>query len=220
MRPNIIIYDLEILRGVPGRNGERIDGIEYCGGWHDHANMGITVLGVYDYREDMYRVFCGDNKREWANLVNDRRPLCVGFNNIPFDNSVLRATAGWSVPNEAECYDLLREIWACAGLGPDFVYPSHAGYGLDAVCERNFGLRKSGHGALAPVQWQQGDFGAVIDYCLNDVRMTKCLMDKVLAREVIIDPKDMRRLLLRDVPVGFGMPMLGAEVRRLGLQGP
>jgi hypothetical protein len=194
---NIVVYDLEILRAVPGRNGEMTEGIEYCAGWHDHANMGITVLGVYDYREDMYRVFCGDNKLQWANLLDQRRPLCVGFNSIPFDNAVLAATAGWVPPIEEECYDLLREIWAAAGLGQDFNFRTHGGYGLDAVCERNFGLRKSGHGALAPVQWQQGDFGAVIDYCLNDVRMTKLLMDRALAGEQIIDPKTNKDLTLR-----------------------
>jgi hypothetical protein len=203
MKPNIIIYDLEILRAIPNRNGECELGIEYCAGWHDHANMGIAVLGVYDYAENRYRVFCLDNKHEFANLVGERRPLCVGFNNIAFDNVVLGATHGWQAPAEGECYDVLRETWAAAGLGPEFAIPSHVGFGLDAICERNFGLRKSGNGALAPVQWQLGDFGTVIDYCLTDVWLTKQLMDTVLAGEPVISPKDGRTLMLR-VPEAMG----------------
>jgi hypothetical protein len=104
---NIIIYDLEILRAIPDRNGRRDEGIEYCEGWHDHANMGITVLGVFDYAEDRYRVFCLDNNQEFTNLVSERRPLCVGFNNIRFDNAVLSATHGWHPPprrNAMTCY--------------------------------------------------------------------------------------------------------------------
>ena len=184
---NTIIYDLEIVSAIPNKDGSRLDGIEYCSGWHDHASMGISVLGVYDYAEDRYRVFCGDNKEAFASMM--KGALCVGFNNIPFDNAVLSATAGWESPKEEQCYDLLRETWIASGLGPDFTYPDHAGYGLDAVCEANFGLKKSGSGAQAPYDWQCGNFGTVIDYCLNDVLLTKRLFDAVLRGDYIKSPK-------------------------------
>lgn len=195
--PNIVIYDLEILRAVPDRSGKREEGIEYCAGWHDHANMGITVLGAYDYNADRYRVFCGDNKVDWLNLIDAPDTLLVGFNNIPFDNAVLRATRGWGDPDDPKCYDLLREIWAAAGNGPTFTPATHAGYGLDAMCEKNFGTRKTGNGALAPIAWQLGNFGEVIDYCLNDVRLTKQLFDKVRLNGFLISPKDGSTLTLR-----------------------
>jgi hypothetical protein len=35
--------------------------------------------------------------------------------------------------------------------------------------QETFGLAKTGHGAMAPVWWQQGHHSKVIDYCLNDV---------------------------------------------------
>lgn len=190
-----LIYDIEIVKAIPNKTGPLEKGISYCAGWHDHANMGVSVVGCYDYAEDRYRVFCGDNMRELGDLMHGR--LLVGFNSIPFDNAVLSACFSWGFQDD-ECYDLLREIWAAAGLGPKFTYPSHAGYGLDAVCEKNFGQSKSGNGALAPVIWQQGKIGAVIDYCLNDVRLTKRLFDRVLAGEKIISPKNGSMLTLRD----------------------
>lgn len=195
----VLIYDIEIVRAIPNKDGSRLEGIEYCEGWHDHANMGISVIGAYDYAEDRYRVFCKDNFGEFMKFVAGSH-LLVGFNNIPFDNQVLNLELGepdWRIP-DGRCYDLLRESWAAAGLGPNFEYPSHAGYGLDAICARNFGTRKSGNGALAPVLWQRGQIGEVIDYCLNDVRLTKQLLDTVIAGKTITSPVDGQALTLKN----------------------
>jgi hypothetical protein len=54
------------------------------------------------------------------------------------------------------------------------------------------------------VQWQRGDFGTVIDYCLTDVYLTKQLMDRVLAGEPIVSPKTGRTLMLRIPEVATG----------------
>jgi hypothetical protein len=158
--------------------------------------MGISVIGVYDYQEDRYRTFCDDNKAEFIELQK-RDPLCVGFNNIPFDNAVITATDGWLAPLDSRCYDLLREIWIASGLDPTFNRKTHGGVGLDAVCEKNFGTKKSGNGALAPVDWQRGKYGTVIDYCLNDIRLTKQLFDLVLSGKPVINPKTGAELMLR-----------------------
>lgn len=192
-----LIYDIEIVNAVPVRREPRHEGIKYCEGWHDHANMGVSVIGCYDYAEDRYRVFCEDNKEAFF-AAADAADVLVSFNGIAFDNQVIRCC--WSSadfqPSE-KCYDLLVEIWAASGLGPSFVYPSHAGFGLDAVCAANFGTRKTGHGALAPVDWQRGRIGNVIDYCLNDVRLTKQLFDHVLAGNPLKCPKTGAALSMR-----------------------
>lgn len=196
-----LIYDIEIVKAIPSNKETRVDGIEYCAGWHDHAHMGVSVIGCYDYAEDRYRGFCADNIGEFAALCRNRR-FIVGFNSIPFDNAVLTSAYpqfdyAWHDDPVGHCYDLLREVWAAAGLGPKFKYPSHAGYSLDACCEANFGTRKTGSGALSPVLWQQGRVGEVIDYCLNDIRLTKQLFDAVLSGVQIKSPKDGTMLTLR-----------------------
>ena len=191
-----IIYDCEIIKAVPPNDGVgRMQGIEYCEGWRDFANMGVSVTGVYDYGERRYRVFCKDNLAELAKLIAER-DLCVGFNSIPFDNALLLASQ-WPTPPAEKSYDLLRETWLADGLGPEFKYPSHIGYSLDQICEGNFGMRKSGNGAFAPVLWQQGRIGEVIDYCLNDVRMTKAFFDCVMRGDTITSPVTGKDLLLR-----------------------
>ena len=192
-----IIYDIEILRAIPNKDGSKLEGIEYCGGWNDHANMGITVIGAYDYQEDRYRVFCKDNFQRFIARAAQPDMLLVGFNSIAFDNAVIGAELQIPFP-EGICYDLLRESWVAAGLGPKFEYPSHIGYGLDAMCARNFGTKKTGDGAVAPVLWQRGEIGQVIDYCLNDVRLTKQLFDAVLAGKSITNPTNGKALTLRN----------------------
>lgn len=196
-----LIYDIEIINAVPVNNEPPVYGVNYCEGWHDHANMGVSVIGCYDYHEDRYRVFCNEGFPEFKALAADR--LCVGFNSIRFDNAVLRA-CGIADLAESNCYDILRELWIAAGVGDadPFDFKLHGGYWLDATCERNFGTKKTGNGALAPVLWQQGRYGEVIDYCLNDVKLTKQLFDRALSGEPIISPKDGGNLTLQMPPVG------------------
>ena len=188
----MLVYDLEIVKAIPDKSGACKDGIEYCEGWQDHKNMGISVIGAYDYLEQKYRVFCKDNFAEFQKLV-DKSNCLVGFNNIGFDNKVLREN-GIEILDE-NCYDILVGVWVGDNLEPMFSYPSHIGYGLDAICIANFGDHKSGHGALAPVHWQEGKIGAVIDYCINDVKLTKNLLDYIIRYGAIKSPKEKDKLI-------------------------
>lgn len=190
----ILVYDCEIIKGILGRNDVAIPGIEYCDGWRDFANMGISVIGAYDYEDDRYRVFLADNFDEFQTLV-DQRKVIIGFNSLAFDNHLCEAN-DINVP-DSKSWDLLVETWKGAGLGPAFQYPSHAGYGLNAVAGANIGQHKSGHGALAPVLWQQGKIGQVVDYCLQDVALTKKLFDRVIQRESLVNPKTGAYLVVR-----------------------
>lgn len=194
-----VVYDIEIERAIAGEGELRQEGVEYCEGWKDYEGMGISVVGCYDYVEDRYRVFCKDNLEEFGGLLGVRE-LYVGFNSVAFDNKVLRLHLKDEVP-EGRCYDLLREMWAAHGLGPEFRSPSHKGFSLDATAGANFGRGKTGSGAAAPVQWQRGEVGSVIDYCLTDVWLTKRLFDKVREEGGLLSPRDKRFVYLR-VPDG------------------
>ena len=194
---SILVYDIEIVKGICPVNEAPIPGIEYCEGWHDHAGMGISVINAYDYYEDRYRCFCEDNFDAFQELVEDREVIC-GFNSIRFDNAVCEAN-GIEVP-ELKSYDILREMWLSAGLGAEFNRTTHRNYGLDKTGEVNLGQNKTGHGALAPVQWQRGEIGKVIDYCLGDVWITKRLLDLILIRQELISPADGMTMLRMPIP--------------------
>lgn len=188
----MLVYDLEIRKAIPSKDAPAEPGIEYCAGWGDHKNMGISVLCAYDYVEDRYRVFCEDNMQEFKALCEKRNCL-VSFNGIGFDNKVLSEN-GIVLPVEA-CYDILVEVWKGDNLEPMFKYPTHIGYGLDAISQANFGDSKSGNGALAPMLWQRGDIGSVIDYCIKDVKLTKKLLDHIIVHGEIKSPKDNGKII-------------------------
>jgi hypothetical protein len=198
----MIIYDCEIRLAIPSKDGMVLPGVEYCQGWRDFPKMGLACIGVYDYREERYRVFCQDNFHEFQRLVYET-DLVVGFNSLAFDNILCAFNGIHILKNKS--YDLLAEIWAGCGLGPKFEQPSHDGFGLSAVCKANFGCEKTGDGVMAPVLWQRGNIGAVIDYCLNDIRLTKMILDQVVEVGKVWDPRDGQREI---------------EVRKPGADGP
>lgn len=62
---------------------------------------------------------------------------------------------------------------------------------MNAIIQSNFpGEAKNGHGGFAPVLWQRGEVMAVVDYCLQDVRLTKILFHKIIEEKRIISPKN------------------------------
>ena len=183
-----VIYDIEIEKAILGKDETRIKGIEYCDGFRDFENMGVSVIGACEYETGRYRVFCKDNFDEFQKLVNDA-DFVVDFNGVQFDAPAL-AAVGITIPAEKQ-YDILREIWEAEGHDPDvFTKETHLGYGLDACCVANFGAKKTGNGAMAPVFWQNGEIGTVIDYCLNDVKLTERLFGLIDGEGCIVSPKD------------------------------
>lgn len=189
---NGIVYDLEIIRAIPTRNEERIEGIEYCSGWGDYKNMGVSVLTAYDYVTDSYRIFSEDNIEEFSKIVKDRYP-CIGFRNIDFDNKVLE-TYGITI-NDDQCYDIFKEVLKKLNL-----QKSPGGLKLDDFAKINVGSQKTDDGALAPILWQQGKIGRVIDYCLNDTKITTALMNKIYMHGYLINPKYSNTIIWMDAP--------------------
>lgn len=172
----MLVYDVEIKHAIPDKKSDPIEGIRYCNGWRDYTGMGVAVVGAYDYEADAYHVYCEDNLFCFQNLI-DRHDLIVGFNNYNFDDPLM-AAHGIRIDPGQSC-DLLHEIARAKGF-ERFNPGQCRGCGLDAMARANLGgMGKIGDGALAPVYWQKGMVGTVIDYCLSDVRLTKGLLDRV-----------------------------------------
>lgn len=177
----MFIFDVEIKSLIPPKNpADRDPGFIYCGGWEDYAGMGIACIGAWDYRTDSARVFGEDDLEDFQKFV-DSHDTAVGFNNNRFDNNVLRA-AGVVIPSN-KSYDILSEIYSALGT-------CQKGCRLDDVVKANFpnAAGKNGNGANAPALWQKGFQGRVIDYCLNDVRLTKMILDRILRFGYINNP--------------------------------
>ena len=189
-----VIFDIEIEKCIPSRQ-RRLAGLKYCEGWRDFEGMGISCLCAYDYYEDRYRVFTDSNHNEFEALWQ-KRDLFVGFNSIPFDSELLEACWELKIPH-TEQYDILREMWKGANMSTTFSPRTHGGFSLDATAEKNLDEKKSGSGANAPIHWQKGKVGNVVDYCLKDVWLTKRLFDRVLKTGALLSPKTDQPLSMR-----------------------
>jgi hypothetical protein len=194
-----LIYDIEILRAIP--SGARLEGIEYCAGWHDHANMGISVIGTCIIQNVPPYEYYFSHRADRHDLSRFQRDIdfcdfVVGFNSESFDDKVCAAN-GIRVRTN---YDILRETYKAKDWDP---YPEtfddkYKGYGLDALAFATLGERKTGSGASAPIWWQLGEKEKVIEYCENDVRITKDLFQKIIAGEPLIDPHTGEPIYLRN----------------------
>ena len=196
----ILVYDCEIIKAVPidYKNVEPIAGIEYCEGWKDFDNMGISVIGAYLSWEKEFIAFTDESKVKKTSKVLplsyfqdalNEADILVGFNHISFDNNLIKAN-GFEIPTDIRHYDILVEMWSAVGLGPDFMFPHHAGFSLDQTCKVNGIGEKTGTGANAAVLWQRGQYQEVIDYCLHDVNLTLNLLRNIQENDGwIMNPK-------------------------------
>lgn len=186
--PKAIIYDCEIKNAIPDKNEPIRPNVVYCKGWKDFLGMGIAVITVFDYHMGQYRIFCEDNLNDFAALVDDSE-LIIGFNSIHFDNNLVAAHGIEIDPRKN--WDLYVEAKEAAGAGK-----FDKGYKLDDFVQINFRIKKKQSGAMAPILWQQGKKGQVIDYGLTDTWLTKRCIDLIVETGSIMDPRTGRQLSL------------------------
>jgi len=174
----MIIYDAETLHAVDTSRG--------ADGWKDFKSMGISVICAYDYATKHARIFCWDNLHRFQELI-DSTDIVAGFNSILFDNNLCKAHK-LHIPQE-KVYDIAGAIRIGHGQKPFYTdSPPPPGLSLDSLCRVNFGIGKPKFGGLAPLMWRDGSYGTVIDYCMQDVYLTKMLLDRIIEHGKIISP--------------------------------
>lgn len=176
-----LIYDAEVAH-IPPRRGEPVDPrYTYATSWDDPLSLGISVVCAYDLATDRFRVFTLDTLDVFGALVAQREHI-VGFNSLRFDDGLLAAHG----VNVRTTYDLLDEIRVATGQPRGYVKgQTRSGYTLGDVAMATLGVGKQGSGRHAPKLWQDGKIGAVIDYCLDDLALTRDL----LRAASIVDPE-------------------------------
>ena len=189
-----IVVDVEIKRTIE----------ETPGGWGATDKLGVAVAVVYSYNRDRYRVF-GDTLDEFIALRSMIRGAdrITGFNTFNFDFPVIfeypkkEWLAGCEVRSELEpkSNDLLRRIWQSLGLDPDSFSPAHGGWSLQNVVKGTLGSTgKIGHGANAPKWYQAGEWGKVVNYCVDDVSLERELSEFIDKYGYVINGKTGQKL--------------------------
>jgi DEAD/DEAH box helicase domain-containing protein len=133
------------------------------GGWHRAERMGISVAVLYSSVSDSFTSYL---EKDIPDLIRDLQTfdLVIGFNNKRFDNKVLSA---YSVFNFATLptLDIMEVI------------TNRLGYrlSLDRLAEHTLGVKKSANG-LQALQWfKEGRMEEIINYCRQDVKITRDL---------------------------------------------
>lgn len=199
---NVIVLDLEVavspdacihchrVKDEHWPNCE--EGFEKIG-WNRKRYLGISIGCYYDYDAGRLRWVDGRNLLNTVQEFVDRKPLMVSFNGIGFDFPLMRAILRQDENNTAICdefkelaassYDILAEIWR-ADSGNKFARGLNS---LNAICECNGLGNKLMNGAQAPIEWQQENYAAVLDYVSDDVYKTKALFELICDRQGHLD---------------------------------
>lgn len=164
-------------------------------GWDATDRLGVAVACVWEYATRRMRIYGPEDLEDLRERIL-RAERITGFNNLNFDFPVIfgHSKGMWMFQSvreqlEPKTNDILRRIWQSNGLDPDNFRPkTHGGYSLDRVAQATLGVGKIGHGADAPQWYGQGLIQKVVNYCADDVALTRDLADFVDLYGYVITP--------------------------------
>lgn len=150
-------------------------------GWNSTHLAGVGCAVIYDMSEDRYLVY-GDTEGELRNLRNrllnaDRITTWNGWQcDLPVIFNLQKPNKALQFSKTSD--DLLKRCWLSQQLNPDeYNANTHGGWSLDAVSKATLGSNgKTGNGASAAKMLKMGLWGKVVDYCINDVKLTRDLV--------------------------------------------
>jgi len=135
------------------------------GGAHNRARLGVSVVGVYHYREDRFIAYREEQFAELERALRAAEEI-IGFNLIAFDWPVLAADLGDWV-RKLPTIDLMVEAQRALGHRVS----------LDSLAKATLGAGKLGSGLDALEYYHNGDWDKLERYCLEDVKLTRDLYE-------------------------------------------
>lgn len=134
-------------------------------GSNDPASLSLACVCIHDSATDNYTSYFEEElSKLWPIL--EKADVLIGFNSDHFDIPILNKYYSGDL-TRIKSIDLMREIKKVLGRR----------IGLDAVASATLGRRKSASGTLSMVWWKKGEKQKVVEYCTEDVRLTKDLYD-------------------------------------------
>lgn len=137
-------------------------------GSSDPTALDISLVGVYDSETEEYSSFLEEEFKDLWPII-ERADQLIGFHSEHFDLPLLNKYYPGDL-TKMNHLDLLKEIRKHYGRGMK----------LDQLAEGTLGKNKSGHGLEAIRWWKEGNIDKLREYCLDDVRITKELLDYAL----------------------------------------
>jgi DEAD/DEAH box helicase domain-containing protein len=150
----VVVFDLETQRSFAE-----------VGGRSQFHRLGVSVGVAYRYDRDEFLVVTEDRISELIDLLLEAT-LVVGYNIRGFDYEVLRAYTEEDL-QKLPTLDLMFDLEQRLGFRPK----------LDSVVSATLGESKIADGMQALEWWQLGEVDRIIEYCQEDVRVTRDLYD-------------------------------------------
>ena len=133
----------------------------------------MYVVCIYDSETDKYSSYTKEQLKDlWPIL--EKADLLIGYNSDSFDIPILNHYYPGDL-TKITSLDLLTEIKNSLGRRIK----------LDYIAEATLGRNKTGHGLEAIDWWKQGRYQDVINYCIEDVRITKDIYDYALKNGIL-----------------------------------
>ncbi len=131
----------------------------------DPAALDLSVICIHDSETDEYTSYLQEDLGSLWKIL-EGADMLIGFNSDHFDIPLLNKYYPGDLTN-IKSLDLLKEIHASLGRRIK----------LDIIAEATLGEKKSGHGLDAIKWWRAVEKQKVIDYCIQDVKVTKKIYD-------------------------------------------
>jgi DEAD/DEAH box helicase domain-containing protein len=133
------------------------------GGWNKAQRMGVSCAVLYDSNSDDFHPYLQPEIPLLCQHLQ-QLDLVVGFNIIGFDYKVLSGLSTFDF-HGLPTLDLLMKVHEILGYR----------LSLDHLAQQTLGCQKSADGLAALKWWKQGRIKKIIDYCTQDVRVTRDL---------------------------------------------
>lgn len=141
-------------------------------------DLDLAVVCIHDSETDQYMHFFKENLNELWPII-EKADLLIGFNSNHFDIPLLDKYYAGNL-FDIKSLDLLEKVHASLGRRIK----------LDDLAKATLGQKKSGNGLESIVWWRNGEIDKVVDYCKQDVKVTKDIFEYALKTGKLKYPKN------------------------------
>ncbi len=162
MNREYLVFDLETQRSA-----------HEVGGWNNARDMGLSCAVVYASGTQQFETYYEKDVKSLVERLTQAE-LVVGFNTLGFDYKVLSGYLAFE-------YQAINNLDLLADLHRRLKFR----VSLDNVAQATLGEKKSANGLQALVWWQEGKLEKIVEYCRQDVLVTKNIYEFGLENDFI-----------------------------------
>jgi DEAD/DEAH box helicase domain-containing protein len=154
---------------------ETANTFEEAGTW-DPADLAFAVLSAHDSETGKITSYLEKDLPEFWKVLAES-DVIVGWNSDHFDIPIIARKYPGQIAR-LRSVDLMKELQKVVGRRIK----------LDDVAQATLGVGKSSHGLQSIVWWREGKIKEVIEYCEQDVKVTRALFDFALKKGYVKYP--------------------------------